>query len=462
MDFLKKISWEQGLFLQPQHFQVSDIQKDVLLYKYMGLIRDNLWGCDNLVLDTIALQENKLIISSGKFIFKDGSMVEIGGNAFPVSRSFEKIWSDKSKSLEAYIGLKKLDMKGSNVTTITSEYDVKYVKTRFVALEQLEMVKDFYHTGPDAYIKTQMYSLNIIWSDEIENSAEYEILPFVKICQYGEKISFDIKYIPPCLKIDSDTRLYDTVRSIRDNLASRAKQLEIYKFQSAVEDISIQNRRWLNLLALQVFNRYISSLTDLLNIKIKSPSDSFAILIQLINELKTFTSNNIVLNINLDSINFLDYNHNDLAGIFNTARDLILKLCDNITFTPSQFYQLQYVNGIFSADLPLSIFTPRTVYYIRASNDKSIQTLRAIDFESQIKIGSVTTISKIVERSLEGVPFEVLSSAPAGVPSDSGSIYIRLDSGSEHWRNIVSSLSIALFWNDVLEEIKFDFVCVRS
>lgn len=463
MIFSKKISWEQGLFLQPQHFQVADIQKDILLYKYLGLLRDNLWGSDDLVLDPVALQEDKVVISAGKAIFKDGSLVEVGKNAVTVSRAFTQSWTDRSKDLDIYIALKKIDMQGSNVTTVESENITGSISTRFISLEQPEAVKDFYHTGPNAYIKTQSYFLNIMWGEEIAEANDYEILHIAKIVQHGDKISCSAKYIPPCLKLDSYAHLYDLIRSIRDNLSTRAKQLAIYKLQSDIEDIAIQNRRWLNLLALQVFNRYISLLTELLTIKTKSPNEAFAVLSQLINELKTFSEDTVVLNINLDAIDAISYNHDDLFGSFNTTRELIFKLCDNITFTPSQIFPLHYVNGIFSVDLPLSIFTARTTYYIKVSlEDGNNDKLRNIAFQSQIKIGSITTITNIVERSLDGIPFEILPSTPAGVPADTGSVYIRLDSTAEAWRDIVSSLSIALFWNDRLDQVQFDFICVRS
>ncbi len=463
MDFSKKVSWEQGLFLQPQHLQVSDLHRDAVIAKLIKLTADNFWGCDMLSLDSDSLQDNKVSISSGTIVFRDGAIVEIGVNAQAVARSFSETWGNKSRDLDVYIGLKKLDKNGNNVTTVKSEIDAVGVKTRFVALEQPKQVKDIYSKGPDAYVKTQQYALNIIFGYEVEESANYELVQIARVRQNGGKNFIDTKFISPSLNITSSRSLYEIVQSIRDSLHTRARQLEIYKSTSAVEDIALQNRRWMNLLALQVFNRYMPALTQVLNISPKSTSDAFGLLLQVIGELKTFSHETVISGVDLNSPEPIMYNHHNPFESFELARNVIFTLCDAVTLTPSQFYELQYVNGIFAVDLPVNIFTPRTSYYLRIHTENNdIKDIQAKVIDKQIKVGALTSINMIVERSLGGVSYEMLDGAPSGVPSDIDCVYIRLDSTAAAWRNIVSSQSMSIFCNELKENIKIDFVCVRS
>ena len=41
MDICKKISWHQGMFLQPQHFQLLDDYHESQLSQYTKLTHDN-------------------------------------------------------------------------------------------------------------------------------------------------------------------------------------------------------------------------------------------------------------------------------------------------------------------------------------------------------------------------------------------------------------------------------------
>ncbi|TNF67222.1 MAG: type VI secretion system baseplate subunit TssK [Gammaproteobacteria bacterium] len=463
MELFKKVSWEQGLFLQPQHFQLVEAHYDLQQSYHTQLTHANCWGSEKIVIDKAALEDQQINIHSGTLLFKSGALITIGQNALIVPRAFNKSWQNRFQPLDVYIGIKRMSQHGLNVTTVKSWDEIHQVQSRYAALEQPELVKDYYYDGPDAYVKQQMYILQLIWGDEIEKASDFELIQVAKVVQKGDKIALDTQYIPPCLALKSYHRLNNLVKDLRDDLYARAKQLDIYKLPTAEEDDQRLSRLWLNLLALQVFNRYIPAISHLLVIDPVSPSDCFMVLLQLIGELKAFhQSEQSVLATEDESTYFIEYRHDHLTEVFDQAKELIFKLCDNITFVPHQFFALDYINDLYSADLPHTIFTPRTSYYLRVHAQENMQQLKATDFHMQLKIGSIISIETIVQRALSGIPLEVLDNAPAGVPKDSVCVYLRLDPTVEAWRSVVSSQSIAVFWAEPIDGVNIDFVSVRS
>ncbi len=463
MELFKQISWQQGLFLQPQHFQLIDAHHDFQRSNFTRLTHAYGWGSEKINIDKAALQEQQVKVVSGTILFKSGALVAIGENAVIAPRSFSKSWENRSKPLIVYLGVRRLDEHVQNVTTVKSLSDVKKVQTRYVALEQPELVKDMYHGGPDAHINQQLFVLQLIWSHELEESAEYELIQIGKVVQRGDKLILDSQFIPPCLSIRSYHQLNNLVKDLRDDLYARAKQLDLYKFPTAGQDNAAVTRQWFNLLALQVFNRYIPVISHLLVVELVTPAECFGVLLQLVGELKTFSQEeSVTLGGKERDEYFIEYQHNNLTEIFDKIRRLIFKLCDNITFVPHQFFALDYINDVYTTDLPSSVFTPRTSYYLRIHAEENTQELSTVNFESQLKVGSVVSIDTIIERALSGIPIEMLDSAPAGVPKDSVCVYCRLDPTAEEWRSVVSSQSISVFWAEPIAGVSIDFVSVRS
>ena len=396
-------------------------------------------------------------------VFKSGTLVEIGKNAILVPRSFIDSWGNRSQPLKIYVGVRKINAYGPNVTTLKNFHDIKSAQTRYAALEQPDEVKDRYYVGPDAFVKKQLFVLQLLWANELPEAVDFEVIQIAQIIQLGDKIMLDTSYIPPCLSLKSNQGLHHVVKDLRDDLYARAKQLDVYKLQTATQDNVVMTRQWFNLLALQVFNRYILAISHMLVVDRVTPAACFQLLLQLVGELTTFNQNDSLFSHSIDQNQyFIGYQHEALTEIFAQIKNTIFTLCDNITFTPHQFLTLDYVDALFSADLPSNIFTPRTSYYLRIHSEENPNQLQNTTFSEAFKIGSSVSIKTIIERSLSGIPFEVLETSPSGVPRDSVSVYCRLDPTVDQWRSIVASNAISVFWEHPIKGVKIDFVTMRS
>ena len=116
MNFNRPVFWQQGLLLQPQHFQQTERHFQSVIIPYQKFIHPHLWGIGNIEIQKSALGSRSFRITSGEFIFPDGTYVVFPGNALIEIRSFKEDWLEGYKPLPVYLGLRRLNETGDNVT----------------------------------------------------------------------------------------------------------------------------------------------------------------------------------------------------------------------------------------------------------------------------------------------------------------------------------------------------------
>ena len=77
----KPVFWHQGLFLQPQHFQLSEQYQEARLFPYQTYMQPHFWGVCRIDMLASSLSHRTCEIESGEFLFPDGTFVSI-----PVAR----------------------------------------------------------------------------------------------------------------------------------------------------------------------------------------------------------------------------------------------------------------------------------------------------------------------------------------------------------------------------------------
>jgi len=90
VDIQRPLFWHQGLFLQPQHFQLFDLSMRSLLSPFNNFLQPYFWGVSGLEIQKSALKNRSFTIIKGEFLFPDGTHAVFPGNALMNGRSFEK------------------------------------------------------------------------------------------------------------------------------------------------------------------------------------------------------------------------------------------------------------------------------------------------------------------------------------------------------------------------------------
>ena len=455
----KPLFWHQGLFLQPHHFQLKDRYDQSMLTPLHRFIIPYFWGIVEMEIQEAALGNQSFNLFDGKFVFPDMAYVVLHGNAVIQARSFETAWEEGGKTFNVYIGLKKWNNKGENVTVLSNLDNLTGVTTRFVTTTDAEEFQDLHQDGPSAQIKKMYYVLKIFWETEKDLLGDYELIPLAKLERDGDEIRCAKRFIPPCININGSESLYELVQELRDQIFSRGRQLEAYKREMGIHSAQFGARDMVYLLALRSLNRYVPLLMHLIETKRVHPWTLYAVLRQLIGELSSFSEQISVIGELQDGTPLLDgYDHENLWECFSGARKLITQLL-KIAEVPDYTIRLMYDGTYFVTDLEPKIFEGRKRFYLVFETDTDHQEILQ-DTESIAKLGSREALPILIARALPGIKFEYLAIPPQELPRKAHAIYFQIDHRSDLWAQVERENNLALYWDSAPQDLKIEFMAV--
>jgi type VI secretion system protein ImpJ len=456
----RPLFWHQGLFLQPQHFQLLDRYVQSITIPYQSFQQPHFWGIGSLRIQEAALGNLSLDILSGEFLFPDNTFVSFPGNALLEARSFSEDWVEGGKPLGAILGLRKWNPGGDNVTVLSSLEDIRGVATRFVTTTEPEDAQDLHQGGPPAQVKRLFYVLKLFWDNEEEQLGDYNLIPLAKLERSGDKILLSQRFFPPCLAVGASKPLTNLVTEIRDQLASRSNQLEAYKRERGIQSAEFGARDMVFLLALRSLNRYVPILFHLTESQPVHPWKIYGILRQIIGELSSFSESVNVMGQTLDDKIFTPpYDHRNLYICFSAAQSILVQLLDEITAGPEYMLQLHYDGAYYATELPPAMFEGHNRYFlVIESEEEPEKILRSIS--SMAKIGSRETLPILIARALPGISLSHLPSPPQELPRRARSLYFQINHHSEQWMQVQRGYNLAVFWDAAPKDLKIELMVV--
>lgn len=459
MNDQRPVFWHQGLFLQPQHFQLTDVHSRTLLIPFYKFAQPHFWGVGEVEISEASLATRAISLTSGEFLFQDGTHVTLPGNAVLEDRSFDEAWIEGDRPFTVYLGLKKWNNTGENVTVLPKLEGLAEVTTRFVTTPAPEEVRDLHEGGPSAEIKRLNHVLKICWETEKESLSDYLLLPLIRLQRHGDEIRPSENFIPPALTIRSCPALYNILKEVRDQIAGRSRRLEEHKAQRGIQTAEFGTRDMVYLLALRSLNRYVPLLFHLTEAA-PHPWAAYGLLRQLIGELSSFSTEVNVLGQGEDGTSFIGkYDHEDLGACFPAAQALITRLLDEITAGPEYVIPLLFDGTYFTAALPPTMFEGHNRYFLvvetEAEEASVISALQGI-----AKLGSRVSLPILIARALPGTGLEHQKVPPQELPRRTRSVYFRIDHHSKQWAQIEKDRNMALYWDAAPEDFKVELMVV--
>jgi type VI secretion system protein ImpJ len=460
MDIQRPLFWHQGLFLQPQHFQLLDLSFRSLLSPFHDFLEPHFWGIGQVEIQKAALGNRSFSPLKGSLLFPDGTHTVFPGNALVEARSFEEAWIEGGKPFPVYLGLKKWNEAGENVTVLDKLENLGRVTTRFVAPSGPETVPDLHSGGPPGQVKKLYYVLKVFWETEKEQLGDYVLLPVAQLERAGAEVGLVSRFIPPSLTLASSEVLLKVVKEVRDQIAARSRQLEEYKRQRGIQTAEFGSRDMVYLLALRSLNRYVPTLFHFTETPQVHPWAVYAALRQLIGELSTFSERVNVLGELEDGTRALPaYDHRNLWECFSAAQSLIAQLLDEITAGPEYIFRLNYDGTYFAADLDPAIFEARNRFFLvlKTGEDPKavLQSLATL-----VKMSSREHLPLLIARALPGIKIEQLPAPPQELPRRAHSLYFSVDIHSDLWSFVEKGRNLALYWDSAPEDLEVELMVV--
>ncbi|HOS98591.1 MAG TPA: type VI secretion system baseplate subunit TssK, partial [Deltaproteobacteria bacterium] len=97
----RPLLWHQGLFLQPQHFQLADLYTASLLTPLYRHLMPHFWGAAKMEVRQASLGTGTFHLESGEFVFPDMTYAVVPENAVVETRSFKEAWIDGGRPSSA-------------------------------------------------------------------------------------------------------------------------------------------------------------------------------------------------------------------------------------------------------------------------------------------------------------------------------------------------------------------------
>lgn len=457
MNSSKPLFWQQGLFLQPQHFQLLERSFYDLLGPVNQLLVPYFWGSVKLDIQKSQLGNKILQLQSGSFIFPDGAHVQYPGNTVMNGRSFDESWAGP---LNVYVGLKIWSDSAANVTLVDNLEEIANVTTRFVATPDSEEMNDLHAGGPPARVKKLHYVLKLLWEDELQQAGDYLTMQIAQLQRVGAEVKLFADYIPPCPTISGSESLLNVIGEIRDQITARGRQLEEFKRKRSVHAAEFGSRDMVYIMALRSLNRYVPLLHHYLQTPQIHPWTVYGALRQLVGELSSFSERVNALGEFTGGQNSLPpYTHTDLWGCYSAIQNMISHLLDEITAGPEHTMRLVKDGVFYGSELKPSIFQGRNRFYL-AVKTESPATSVIQSMKSLVKIGSREDLHIIVSRALPGIGLEHQPQPPQELPRRSNTIYFLINSNSELWESVSKKKNLALYWNNAPADLDVELMVV--
>ncbi|WDP92869.1 MAG: type VI secretion system baseplate subunit TssK [Desulfobacter sp.] len=457
----KPLFWHQGLFLQPHHFQLNDVYIQSLMEPWHRFMAPFLWGVGSVDIDEGVLANYVFDIKSGEFIFPDNSHVTIGENGIVQGRSFETAWEDRGKPFMVYLGLKKWDIKGGNVSVADDLTDLSHVSSRFASSGTPTEYVDLHGDGPAAEVRQMMFLVKVFWETEIANQGDYHIIPIARLVRNLEDITIDRGFIPPCLTLAGSGTLWDIVKEVKDQLFSKTRQLEAVKSKKGVHTAEFGSRDMVYMMTLRSLNRYVPLLAHITGSVQGQPWTVYGIFRQIIGELSSFSAEVSASGELEDGTSLLpEYDHKQLWECFTGAQRLITRLLDEITSGPEYIIPLHFDGTYFAAELPPAIFEGANRFYLVLESAQDPPSI--IDAVQHIaKLSARESLPILIAQSLPGVRLSHLEAVPQELPRRAGASYFMLDHHGKQWEPVQNGNNMALYWDTAPQDLSAELMIVK-
>ncbi|MCL5966155.1 MAG: type VI secretion system baseplate subunit TssK [Deltaproteobacteria bacterium] len=460
MSVQRSLFWHQGLFLQPQHFQLLERSVQALLEPMQSHLQPHFWGVWEMDVQRAALGTRSFGLLKGTFLFPDGTYAVLPGNAVSEARSFEESWVQGGKPFPVYLGVRKWNDGAENVTVLERLEGVGSVTTRFVALKDAEDVRDLHAGGPPGQVKRLSYVLRIVWESEREQLGDYALVPLACLERMGEEIRLSDQFVPPVLNLTASAVLSRIVREIRDQIASRSRQLEEYKRQRGVQTAEFGSRDMVYLLALRSLNRFVPLLHHYTDTQPVHPWAVYGALRQLIGELSSFSERVNVLGESDDGGRVLPpYDHRGLYRCFDTAQALVSQLLDEITAGPEYVRKLVFDGTYYASELEPAVFEAQNRFYLvlKTQEDPKV-VLQSVS--TAAKLSTREQLPLLIARAIPGINLTHLPVPPQELPRRANSIYFAVDHHSDQWAMVAKRNNVALYWDSAPEDLEAELMVV--
>ena len=462
------VFWHQGLFLQPQHFQLTDARTEGLLADLASSLRPWCWGVMKCALDSKALLAGSVEVSELEALFPGcGEQLDVPGNAVIQSRSVPERVADVGGEFTVWALLPQGVPGEANVTLASDAAGLAEAKTVWACPAEPEEVPDLYERGPAGHVRRLKRVIRLAFGSEAEASGSVSRMPVCRLRRVQQGYEQVPDFAPPCLALQDSPLLFSLVRSVRDAVVAKTADLNGLKLQVRRGNLGDLTSLFMILRSL---SRFCARLTLVCDTPVVPPFEAYRQLSELAAELVVFTGDFSDRDpatesaVREDSAVALPaYDHNDCAPAFTTLKTIIFRLLDSLSTGPRYLLRFEQAVGMlhlsFAADV-LDNPSGRNEYWVVLHCPHTNLGDLARELR-HVKVAAASDMPSLVARALPSLPFSVESQPPLGLSRKEGDMYLKLVTTSPLWSGVQHEHGLALSWPEAPEGLEAWFAVLE-
>lgn len=423
MSDFSRVTWSEGMFLRPQHFQQ---QERFFLYEMNQMANQTTysWGIRELKLDEALLNHGQVGIAKMNALMPDGSVVVC---------PFREVLPEPlqlDKSVREQLVYLAIPAEKQGVINISEQGSSQVTRYNFCDHQVSDSV-----VGSESTEILQLAQLSPELKLSSDSLSGYVTVPIARVIELTDegKVILDDKFIPPCLNVQRSPVIKQSITELRGMIKLRADTIANRLSQGQGTASSIAD-----FLMLQLLNRYEPLFLHLEMGDGLHPEVLCRYLFSFTGELSTFIAEK------KRPPEMPVYLHDNLATVLGCIMTVLNQYMSSVLEQTAVQLPVEATKfGIRVAPVADKALLERAVFVIAVKADLPTEELRR-RFPAQVKIGPVEHIRDLVNNQLPGIAVAGLPVAPRQIPYHSGYHYFQLDKSNDYWQRLSASGGIAM------------------
>lgn len=441
MSRVARVSWKDGMFLAPHHFQQLERQLNADLQLRLAGENPDAWGVLHCELSETAVVQGRLEILRLQAILPDGTPINIPeADAPPVARRIPL--NSTGNEILVFLGLPLARPKAPLITTDLARGDVRF-------REQIFEVGDDGNPTEMEVIEVGVKNLRIVFAGELMEGLV--ILPLARIRRTAEStLALDQEFIPPCLRLQGAPALVRLSQGIAGRVLARARSLAATRFPQGLEYLDPSGPDAVAFWFFHALNQHAGLLLHLLEQPSTTPSRLFELLLQLYSALSSFSGK-------VDPGPSSLYRHADPGPAFVEIDRRLQALLTQLFPTRYEAVPLTKRDAFWVGRLSPQWTRPGTQLFLMVTGDMPAEELVS-RLPAACKIADPETIGALVRTAVGGVRIRPVMRPPAPIPVRRDAAYFQILTDAREWEGVRGTGMLALYLPSWLPGLNLELV----
>lgn len=435
-----KVVWQEGMTLDPHHFQQWDRSHAAKLNARMRAVSPFYWGLTHIEINMDGLANGEFSLIDCKGVMRDGLPFEISislGN-LPDSRNISEYpkFTASKKTLGVYLAIPALRPDGANVKLQDS---TRQSPTRYLAHT---ITPSDENTGEgERPVEVAGLNFSLFFEGEDEKMRGYSVMQIAQLERVRDgEYGLTKRFAPTSLFIGASYYLRRLTSRILENLVTHSTKVTrratgiFSQNETTPQDVLVFGRLGVVNANIPVIKHYDEEQTS-------HPEALYLALVSLAGQLFTY-----IRNVKITPNDYPTYNHNNLTQSFTKLEEILAELIHEEAPSPlhSDIELRQIRPNIYQAVVDPSLLEKGRLFVVARSRNIPEHKLNA-ELPNAVRVASPGLIDTVLGAAVPALEILHTSRPPVSVPIDDGASYFELQKQGHYWGAISDESAIAIF-----------------